>query len=171
MKNRFPRLSWLALCLLILTFFIAPLNRIDKHNNAVIKPSDIEFRQSFPLLISLGTYDAANQGPYKISGYQHASCEGSIALLPLFRNAEGSHILKRLVKDSGTRYGVIFRGDIHPTFPQFEFTLARLENAIKALATPVFSPSAKPLSGHKFTLAFAEQGQCQIAEYVARYVL
>jgi len=126
-------------------------------------------------LRSLGTYDAANQGPYKISGYQHTHCEGSIALLPLFRNAEGSHILKRLVKDSDTRYGVIFRGDIHPTFPQFKFTLARLESAIKALTTPVLysslKPSSRPLTKQRFTLAFAEQGQCKIAEHVAKYVL
>lgn len=121
----------------------------------------------FPDLKRIGLLSAANQGPYQITGFQHAKCEGSIALLPLHRNAEGSHILQRLINDEHTRFGVIFKGEIHTRFPQFRFALARLDNALVTLFSSYTKMPTSPIN----TLAFAEQGQCEIAEQVAKFTL
>lgn len=121
----------------------------------------------FPNLKRIGLLSAANQGPYQITGFQHAKCEGSIALLPLYRNAEGSHILQRLINDEHTRFGVIFKGEIHTHFPQFRFALARLDNAFVKLFSSYTKMPTSPIN----TLAFAEQGKCKIAEQVAKFTL
>lgn len=120
-----------------------------------------------PSLRYLGTIEAANQGPYKISGFQDQQCEGSIALLPLFRNAEGSHILKRLIKAEDNRFGVIFRGKIYPEFPQLDYTIDRIKTGV---STFIYS-SKSSAKAQPAVLAFIEIGSCQIAEKVARIIV
>lgn len=104
----------------------------------------------------MGTFAAANQGPYTVSSFRHQTCNGAIALLPLYRNAEGSNVLMRLFDNPELRYGVIFNGKIHKQFPQLLFTFYQLRD--KALQVTPYS--AKPLQPY----AFAERGPCQLAE-------
>lgn len=107
-------------------------------------------------LTPLGSFAAANQGPYQITGYQHNSCEGTIAIMPLYRNAEGAAILKRLLKAKEIRSGVILSGKIYPSFPQLTFTILQIKQSFNRLTT--HSQTQQPL------LAFAESGRCKLAE-------
>ena len=157
--------------LILVVIVVAPLNRMEKTLNQPTINLDTATNTSFdrkvPQLRRLGLLDAANQGPYKITGFKHAQCEGSIAVLPLYRNAEGSHILRRLINHEDTRFGVIFKGKIHTRFPQFLFIKERVLTSFKALFRS--SMQTKVLSIK--TLAFAEQGQCKIAEHIAPFTL
>ena len=165
----------LILSTVLIALIIAPYNRIvkatdsalvaDQTNLSVVIP-ELFSEKAVSELISLGSVAAANQGPYRISGYRHRECPGSIALLPLYRNAEGSQILRKLVSDQQQaeqlRYGVLFRGRVHQDFPQFAFALEKLSRGLKQLPP---GTTDKPIK----ILAFAEQGHCQLAEKLARY--
>ncbi len=165
----------LILSTLLIALIIAPYNRIVKATDSAIiadqtDPSpaipELFFEKEVSELVSLGSIAAANQGPYMISGYRHRECPGSIALLPLYRNAEGSQILRKLVSDQQQaeriRYGVLFKGSVHRDFPQFAFALEKLSRGLQQLPP---GTTDKPIK----ILAFAEQGQCQLAEKLARY--
>jgi hypothetical protein len=111
----------------------------------------------------LGSFSAANQGPYKVIGYQHNTCEGTIALMPLYRNAEGAVILGRLLNQKEIRKGVILAGEIHPNFPQMSYTIWQIQQSFKRLFNSQYSQA--PL------LAFAETGHCKLAEKVVNITL
>lgn len=161
----------LSIGLMLIVIIIAPINRIEKTLNQpefdLDTATNTSFDREIPQLRRIGLLDAANQGPYKITGFQHAQCEGSIALLPLYRNAEGSHILKRLIDHKDTRFGVIFKGKIHATFPQFLFVKERVTTSLKTLFSSRISTQHQLIH----TLAFAEQGPCKMAEHVAPFTL
>ncbi len=159
--------SLLIISMVVASLVIAPLNRIQKTNHTVATDSIDQAAQEIirvPDLISLGTIAAANQGPYFISGYQHPQCPGSIAILPLYRNAEGGQILKQLIRHEGLRYGVLFKGNVHFEFPQFAFAMEKLWRGIRFIGQ---KKSQQPIKA----LAFAEQGECELAEKLARYTL
>ena len=118
---------------------------------------------TFQGLSQIGRFSAANQGPYNVIGYQHNSCNGTIALVPLYRNAEGAAILSRLIQQKDIRKGVILAGEIHPQFPQLTYTLWQIEQSFKRLFNHNFSQA--PL------FAFAETGHCQLAEKVVNITL
>jgi hypothetical protein len=153
----------LSIGLMLIVMITAPINRMEKTLNQpeidLDTATNTSFDREIPQLRRIGLLDAANQGPYKITGFQHAQCEGSIALLPLYRNAEGSHILKRLIDHEGTRFGVIFKGKIHATFPQFLFIKERVTTSLKTLFSSPISTQHQLIH----TLAFAEQGPCKVA--------
>lgn len=128
---------------------------------------------TIPELTRLGSFAAANQGPYRITGFRHLNCNGTIAVLPLYRNAEGAYILNRMLKTAEPgmadvettelRSGVILAGEIYPQFPQLAFSLLQLKHRVSQL---MIHPSSSPVP-----LAFAENGPCRIAEKIARTVL
>jgi len=109
----------------------------------------------------LGVITPANQGPYLISGYRHKYCPGSIALMPLYRNAEGGHILSQIIDSNSVSYGVIFNGKIHEKLPQFSYSIQKLfagAHRILRLSYPNSAP-----------IAFAEQGHCSMAKTLKNY--
>ncbi|WP_028469051.1 hypothetical protein [Neptunomonas japonica] len=148
--------------ILVPAVLLAPASRIYKHQStvrpAVEQPLSIS-AISYPDLIDIGSIQAANQGPYKIRGYQHRLCAGSIALLTLYRNAEGSHILKAIINDDEMSYGVIFNGRIYSRFPQWEFTVQRVIDKFQLL----LSSSSRESNATPHPQAFAEKGTCNIA--------
>lgn len=164
----------LIVSILLIALIVAPYNRLIKTTDSLLitdQQSSSPFETAFfdgleeSELISLGSVAAANQGPYMIRGYRHKECPGSIALLPLYRNAEGSQILRQLIPDQqqqGIQYGVLFKGSVHRDFPQFEFALEKFCRSLQRLTT---APARQPIT----ILAFAEQGQCRLAEKLARY--
>lgn len=151
-----------VLIILIPAVFLAPASRIYKHQstiNQVIDQPLFALDVSYPNLIDIGSMQAANQGPYQIRGYQHNLCAGSIALLTLYRNAEGSHILKAIINDEEMSYGVIFNGKVYSHFPQWEFTLQRIKDKLRI----ILSSSQRELNITPRPQAFAEKGTCNIA--------
>jgi len=68
----------------------------------------------------------------------------------------------RLFDNPALRYGVIFDGEVHRDFPQILFTAYQLRQ--KAFGGTSFS--AKPLQPY----AFAERGQCHLAESLANTI-
>jgi len=109
----------------------------------------------------LGQMRATNQGAYYVKGYQSLHCQGSIALLGLYRNAEAAHILPILVPNADSQ-GYIFNKQIHQSFPQFGYAFARVKQKIRQL----LAQPKKPIHA----LAFAEFGQCQIAQLIAKTI-
>lgn len=151
----------LIIALLILTAIIAPLNRVLSHTDYA--PTDESVTSNdIPGLINLGAIPAANTGPYMIQGYRHPTCAGSIAILTLYRNAEGSHILSRKFNVEELRYGYVMAGKIYHSFPQFGFAWQKVSTAAARLSNA--EKSSAPA-----TIAFAEQGQCQLAETIAKH--
>lgn len=151
-----------VLIILIPAVLLAPASRIYKHQstiNQVIDQPRSALDVSYPNLTDIGSMPAANQGPYKIRGYQHRLCAGSIALLTLYRNAEGSHILKAIINDEEMSYGVIFNGKVYSHFPQWEFTLQRIKDKFLLL----LYPSQREQNTTPHPQAFAEKGTCNIA--------
>lgn len=146
---------------LILALGAAPATRLLKPD----APSDRDWSaeiNAIPGLLPLGTKEAANQGPYKIQGFSAARCDGAIALLPLYRNAEGRHILRPMFADTQVTEGVIYKGDILSDFPALRFTLDQVKARTLSLLAPQPAPQA---------VAFVESGYCQLADHVARFVL
>lgn len=104
---------------------------------------------------------ATNQGAYYVRGYQARQCEGSIALLGLYKNAEAAHILSSLVPNAD-KQGYIFKQRIHQNFPQLDYAFERVKQKARQLLT------LKRESIH--ALAFAEFGECQIAQLIAQAI-
>jgi hypothetical protein len=151
----------LVIIILVPAVLLAPASRIYQHHSRVGQQIDqptVGSEVDYPNLIKIGSRAAANQGPYKIRGYQHRSCAGSIALLTLYRNAEGSHILKAMFNDEDMSYGVIYNAKVFSHFPQWEFTLQRISDKFRSLFRPY---KGEPTS---YPMAFAEKGACNIAE-------
>lgn len=157
----------LLLTSLVLSVVIAPIKRIDQEKNRIEHTySDTNLMTDNQIedygLINLGEIDAANQGPYRIRGYHHPECGGSIAILPLHRNAEGSKILKQLLDDQNLKYGVIFQGQIHEEFPQLDFAIEKLRKALSRILNNQTHPKST-------ILAFAEDGHCDLAINIAQH--
>ncbi len=146
---------------LILALVAAPATRLLKPD--ALSEQDLSSQiGGIPGLLPLGTKEAANQGPYKIQGFSAVRCDGAIALLPLYRNAEGRHILRPMFSGSQVTEGVIYKGDILSDFPAFRFTLDQIKARTLSLLAPQSAPQA---------IAFVESGYCQLANHVARFVL
>lgn len=158
---------FLMLSILTITVVIAPFNRIAKTNADVvtdINSNNSALMNNIPGLINLGSIPAANMGPYSIRGYRHPFCPGAIAILPLYRNAEGSHILRTKINSEKPRYGFLINGKIYSSFPQFVFAIQKANRAILKLTSNQIKP-APP------AFAFAEDGNCKLAEKFVRYTL
>ncbi len=112
-------------------------------------------------LEKVGQFDAANQGPYQVMGFKSTQCEGSIAIVPLERNAEGAHILRYFLSDPDLTFGFVFAGELHTTFPQWAFTLERFKKQLGQ-----FTANPNILSSQ--ALAYAESGHCGIAQQIAK---
>jgi len=120
---------------------------------------DKEFKE----FTQLGSFAAANQGPYHVTGYRHNHCDGTIALMTLHRNAEGAAILNRLIGDRNIRTGVILEGLIYPHFPQMTYTFMQIKHQFKKLIrNSVYTQFP--------VLAFAESGSCKLAEKIVTQV-
>lgn len=138
---------------------LAPSIKLIKH--PLNEPNAIEYKVDKKLkdFTQLGSFAAANEGPYHVTGYRHNHCDGTIAIMPLHRNAEGAAILNRLLGERNVRSGVILEGRIYPYFPQMTYTLVQIKHNFKKLLQ--YPPHQQlPL------LAFAESGGCKLAEKI-----
>lgn len=151
----------LIVLILSVTLILAPLSRVISSltPDQATTHNDVWIAQHAGLT-ALGQIQAANQGPYVIRGFRHPTCFGSIALLPLYRNAEGAQILKQMISAQGTRYGVIFQGRLYDQFPQINYTKQKLIKGTQRLLGIEQNASLQ-------IMAFAEQGPCKIAEKLA----
>ncbi|MCJ8338152.1 MAG: hypothetical protein MJK10_06740 [Pseudomonadales bacterium] len=155
-----PAHCWLLLALSP-ALALAPATRVLKLTADQASPTfdyTLLAEASQHLMTPIGSIAAANLGPYIIAGFKALNCPGNIAILPLFRNAEGAHIL-RLLAQGEVVHGVIFKGLIYPQFPQFSYTVSQLEQKFKT----VLGFDDKVLQ----PLAFAETGNCQLATNLA----
>jgi len=118
--------------------------------------------KEFEGFTQLGSFAAANQGPYHVTGYRHNHCDGTIALMTLHRNAEGAAILNKLLGDRHIRSGVILEGVIYPHFPQMTYTYIQIKHKFKKLLQN--SSTQFPV------LAFAESGSCKLAEKIVTHI-
>lgn len=119
--------------------------------------------KEFEGFTQLGSFAAANQGPYHVTGYRHNHCGGTIALMALYRNAEGATILNKLLGGHNIRSGVILEGIIYPHFPQLTYTFTQIKYKFKNL---IKKPPYTPLP----VLAFVESGNCKLAEKIVTHV-
>ena len=149
----------IALFILLPAMIIAPATRLAKPHQAADSVTTI---RPIPGLQQVGAFPAANQGPYQITALRHQACEGSIALLPLHRNAEGSAILRQMYTRESVRHGIIFDDRIHARFPQAQFSWHQLKERVFKAVRLEHQP-AQPI-------AFAEAGQCDLAELVALHL-
>jgi len=132
-----------------------------KHQSNQLSMTNYEINKKFEGFSQLGSFAAANQGPYQVTGYRHNDCDGTIALITLHRNAEGAVILNQLLGDHNLRSGVILEGIIYPKFPQMMYTILQIKHHIKKLIQ--HSPYKRlPV------LAFAESGSCKLAEKIVK---
>ena len=159
-RSLIPTHYWLLLALSP-ALALAPATRVlkitaDNAPRSFDYSSLIEASEHF--MTPIGSIAAANLGPYTIAGFEAKSCHGNIAILPLFRNAEGAHILKLLARGDVT-HGVIYKGLIYSQFPQLNYTATQLIMKIKT----VFGLKIKALQ----PLSFAETGNCQLAKNLA----
>lgn len=104
----------------------------------------------------------SNQGGFSAASYRAADCAGDLLVLPLYRNAEGAHLLAQAAR--GARLGFVFRGRRYGEFPELPLAWDRLTTGLArhAPATPV--------------LALAERGSCRLeqrlpwADYATRHL-
>ena len=147
--------------ILIIAGLLAPLCR-GFNSAATTHTSDLStgyiVNHLHPWLIPLGRIKATNQGEYYIRGYSAKQCNGSIALLDLYRNAEAAHILPLLISGA-SEHGYIFKARIHQQFPQYSYAIERVRQKFYGLLNIDRAPI--------IALAFAEFGQCQIAQSIA----
>ncbi|WP_271274202.1 hypothetical protein [Aliamphritea hakodatensis] len=174
-----------ALGLLTTALLIAPAIRITDINStaatasvAASAPVAVQGLDGLPVR-KLGELSPANRGNYRVSGFAHNICDGSIALLPLERNAEGAHILENMLSTqiSGTgrqvTRGIIFAGQLYPEYPELTVLIRRVTFQVSSLfrsISRIFQPvGALPPSADIFPgpVAFVEFGQCRIADGIA----
>lgn len=140
-----------VICWLLSATLAAPAIRLSlEHNPAENTPDTTDLslleKQLQPLALQkVGELRATNQGDYLIEGFRHNHCPGSIALLPLQRNAEGSHILTNLTAKlnpagSGTATsasyssnGIIFAGRLYSDYPEFTVLYHRFYRQLSTL--------------------------------------
>ncbi len=155
-----PAHYWLILALSP-ALALAPATRVLKITADKEPPSfddTVLAQSSLHFMTPIGSIAAANHGPYIIRGFKALNCPGNIAILPLFRNAEGAHILRLLAQGQVT-HGFIYKGLIYQQFPQFNYTLSQFKKRVKE----VLGIDEKMLQ----PLAFAETGNCQLADNLA----
>jgi len=148
--------------ILLASTLIAPINRVYKHYQNIANLHEENPTYSSPVdLIFLGKRPILNQGPYELAGYRHRDCSGSIAIVRLYRNSEGSHILKSKIQGININHGVIFNGKVYDDFPQLIFTYEQIKIKFQSL----IGLDVTPLTA----TAFAEKGSCNIAASLAGF--
>lgn len=167
MKNHMNNSTvYIFAALVVICLVIAPATKVLKHQHVILSTTSEELTLIHKIptqdLTYLGSFKPANRGPYQVAGYQAKTCAGSIALMPLYRNAEGSYILQKLAENS-TRFGIIYQGKIHHTFPQLQFTINQIQQKLNAFIS--FAPPYLP------AIAFAETGECQLAEKMTKTLI
>jgi hypothetical protein len=151
---------WLCL-ILIPALLLAPFSRIHKNENYVSAEASINKSLAITGLTQVNEFQSTNSGPYQVQEFSPKYCDGSILLLPVYRNAEGVHILKHLIANQTKRefkQGIIFKRQIFDQLPQWQFTLFQLKLKLEQW----FQIEQKQTPA----LIFAEQGQCEIANYL-----
>ncbi|WP_315983405.1 hypothetical protein [Aliamphritea spongicola] len=174
-----------ALGLLATALLIAPAIRITEINStaaatsvAADAPVAVQGVEGLPVR-KLGELSPANRGNYRVSGFAHNTCNGSIALLPLERNAEGAHILENMLDTQISHTsrqvtrGVIFAGKLYPEYPELKVLIRRISFQVSSLSgsiNRIFQPAgALQFTAEKFPgpVAFVEFGACRIADEIA----
>lgn len=178
--SKLQRLNSSAMACLLVALVIAPAIRVTDIAPAITETDSVPVRGLKNLPISkLGELSPANRGNYRVSGFSHNYCNGSIALLPLQRNAEGAHILENMLdsplsnSSEQITQGIIFAGQLYPEYPELKILIKRIHfqfssvlSTVSQLADPTHLPS---LSQNTFPqpMAFIEFGQCHIAASIA----
>jgi|GEM_PF-1199273 len=151
--------------ILIPAILAAPISRLYKNDNYVTAETSLNKSLTITGLTQVNAFQSTNSGPYKVQEFSPKYCDGSILLLPVYRNAEGAHILKHLLGDNSLEgvkrdinQGVIFQYQIFEQLPQWQFTVFQAKQKLKQL----FKIDQAEIPA----LVFAELGQCQIANYL-----
>jgi len=151
--------------ILIPAILAAPISRFYKHDNYVSAETTLNKSLTITGLIQVNAFQSTNSGPYQVQEFSPKYCDGSILLLPVYRNAEGAHILKHLITDitqenanRDLNQGIIFQHQIFENLPQWQFTVFQAKQKLKQL----FQIKQTEIPA----LVFAELGQCQIANYL-----
>lgn len=153
-------LIWLSL-ILIPAILAAPVSRFYKNIHYVSNEANLHQSLKITGLTQINAFQSTNSGPYKVQEFSPQYCDGSILLLPVYRNAEGAHILKHLIGDKTDRefeQGIIFQQQIFDQLPQWQYTLFQ----VKIKLQKWFKIEQKEAPA----LVFVEQGQCKIAKYL-----
>lgn len=153
-------LIWLCF-VLIPAILIAPISRLHKNENYVSAEASIDKSLTISGLTQINTFQSTNSGPYQVQEFSPKYCDGSILLLPVYRNAEGAHILNHLIGNQTRKefeQGIIFQQQIFDQLPQWQFTLFQIKRKLQQW----FQIEQKETPA----LIFAEQGQCEIANYL-----
>ena len=157
-------LIWLSL-ILIPAIIAAPASRVYKNNHYISEEAGLNKHLVIKGLNQVNAFNPTNAGPYQVQEFSPQYCDGSILLLPVYRNAEGTHILKHFV-DNHTpseealklKQGIIFQREIFTQLPQWRFTLFQAKHKLQQ----VFQLPQNDLPA----LVYAEQGDCKIAHYL-----
>lgn len=153
-------LIWLCL-ILIPAILAAPLSRVYKNQHYVSADDNLDYSLKISGLNLVSSFKSTNSGPYRVQEFSPTLCDGSILLLPVYRNAEGAHILKHLIGAEASpdlQQGIIFQQQIYQELPQWQFTLNQTKlKLFQLLQIPQTDIPA---------LVFVEKGQCNIANFL-----
>ena len=161
-----------AVCLtlvLIPAILAAPLSRIYKNENYISAETNASKQLEISGLTQVNVFQSTNAGPYQVQEFVPQYCDGSILILPVYRNAEGTHILKHLIGNDTDKHkkdikqGIIFQQKIYQQLPQWQFTFYQAKIKFQNL----FHLANTDMPA----LIFAEQGQCKIAHYLASHAV
>ena len=158
-------LLWLSL-ILIPAIIAAPMSRIYKNNHYISEEAGLNKQLVIQGLNQVNAFNPTNAGPYQVQEFSPQYCDGSILLLPVYRNAEGTHILKHFVDNNASslealklKQGIIFQQEIFTQLPQWRFTLFQAKRKLQqVLQLPQNDLPA---------LVYAEKGECDISHYLA----
>ena len=158
-------LLWLSL-ILIPAIIAAPASRVYKNNHYISEEKSLDKHLKVEGLTQINAFKPTNTGPYQVQEFSPQYCDGSILLLPVYRNAEGTHILKHFVDNNASslealklKQGIIFQREIFTHLPQWRFTLFQAKRKLQQ----VFQLPQNDLPA----LVYAEKGECDIANYLA----
>lgn len=99
-------------------------------------------------LMADGRTDVTGDGSYSAARFKAFGCQGSLTVVPLYRNAEGAVLLAEQV---GTAVRFASRGESHDSFPSLAPVLADVRAKLGSPA-PLTAP----------VVAYAETGHCSL---------
>lgn len=163
-------LIWLSV-ILVPAITLAPISRFYKTENYASSDEVADREIQIKGLKKRNSFQSLNTGPYQIQLFSPNFCDGSIFLLPVYRNAEGAHILRHFIEeeflppqlsfaDTNLKEGIIFQQKIYQDLPQWKFTLNQVSNKFKQLLIAKYQPVPP--------FVFAEKGDCNIAQHLTK---
>ncbi|MCV6589540.1 MAG: hypothetical protein OIF57_10985 [Marinobacterium sp.] len=150
----------LVVLLLCLGLALKLLRGVQPHGVPPVAQAPLQHWQLTSTALQLQHSQSLSPGsPYYVFSYRSLTCRGSLALLPLQRNGEAATLLQRTVRNRQARFGFLFEGKLHTEFPTLGYARWQLEQRLRRW---VGQENSHPL------LAWAELGNCQLPEQLAR---